>query len=327
MMGNNVFTQANNALKKAFLSRFTLYVILLLAVVWPLVINNSYYWHVAATMIIGAIAALGFNLYFGYMGQVNLGPVAWFGIGAYSAALMQMKLGVPWPIASLIIAPLTAALITYLLSFPLLRLRGHGLALGTFGFAWMVYLIIDRWRAFTGGGDGMAVDVPKMFGQNLRMVPGIYLLSLVCLVIVFYILQKLISSKHGRAIKSISTDDIGAAAMGINVTRYKRYTFVLSSAVTGLAGGLLAQEAGWLGSDYANVPFNMLFILMVFAGGRASNSGALVGGLLLSVLPVFLIDFAEYAVVIYSVTILLIMRFVPTGFVGVIKSWLGLRVP
>jgi len=116
-------------------------------------------------MLLGAISALGFNIFFGYTGQVNFGPIAFYGIGAYSCALMQMRLGVPWFIGALFIAPLTAGLVSLLLSIPILRLRGHGMALGTFAFAYMMYLILDRWTSFTGGGDGMLVKAPEIFGH------------------------------------------------------------------------------------------------------------------------------------------------------------------
>jgi branched-chain amino acid transport system permease protein len=277
-------------------------------------------------MLLGAISALAYNIFFGYMGQVNFGPIAWVGIGAYAAALTELKLGVPWLPAVLVIAPVTAGLVGWLLSFPMLRLRGHGLALGTFAFAYMVYLILERWTGFTGGGDGILVEAPELFGVNLRLGRGLYYLTLVCAILCFVICHWVISSKHGRAIKAIRTDEVGAAAVGINVMRYKRSIYVLSCVMFGLGGGLLSQEAGRLGPDYASIAANIMVILMLVTGGRRSNAGQVIGGFFIGLLPVLLADFVEYGVVIYSAILLIMLRFMPDGIIGVVRRWLGLRV-
>lgn len=325
-MANQKLNQVNMALQKAFTSRAALYVLLALLVMWPLAIHNTYYIHIGVIMLLGAMSALGYNIFFGYMGQVNFGPIAFYGIGAYAAALTEMKLGVPWLLASLVVAPVFSALVALLLSFPILRLRGHGLALGTFAFAYMMFLIFERWTSFTGGGDGFYVKPPELFVANLRLGPGVYYLALVCAIVCFIVCHRVISSRHGRAIKAIRTDEIGAAAMGINVMGYKRTIYILSCTVIGLAGGILTQEAGRLGPDYASIAGNILIILMLVTGGRRSNAGQVVGGFFIGILPVFLVDFVEYAVVIYSVILLLIMRFMPDGIVGVVRKWLGLPV-
>ena len=318
--------QANTVVKKIFTSHISLAVFLFVLFVWPMVVGNLYYRHVAIIMLLGAISALGFNIFFGYMGQVNFGPIAFYGIGAYSCALMQMRLGVPWFIGALFIAPLTAGLVSLLLSIPILRLRGHGMALGTFAFAYMMYLILDRWTRFTGGGDGMLVKAPEIFGHNLRQSPGLYYVVLLCAILCFVVCHLLVSSKHGRAMKAIRTDEVGAAAMGINVMRYKRAIYVLSSAMIGLAGGLLSHQAGWLGPDYASIAGNILIILMLITGGRRSNAGQVVGGFFIGILPALLADFVEYAVVIYSVILMVMLRFMPDGIIGIIRRWLGLPV-
>jgi branched-chain amino acid transport system permease protein len=318
--------QANTMLKKVFTSNTSLAVFLFVLLAWPLVVPNLYYRHVAIIMLLGAISALGFNIFFGYTGQVNFGPIAFYGIGAYSCALMEMRLGVPWLIGALLIAPLTAALVSLLLSIPILRLRGHGMALGTFAFAYMMYLILERWTGLTGGGDGMPVRTPEIFGYNLRQGSGLYYVVLLCAVLCFIVCHWLVSSRHGRAMKAIRTDEIGAAAMGINVMGYKRAIYVLSSAMIGLAGGLLSQQAGWLGPDYASISGNILIILMLITGGRRSNAGQVVGGFFIGILPVLLADFVEYAVVIYSVILMIMLRFLPDGIIGVIRQWLGLPV-
>ena len=325
-MNKQRWNQANGVLKRAFTSKISLYAILLVFFVWPLVHANTYHRHVAIIMLLGAICGLAYNIFFGYMGQVNFGPVAWYGIGAYGAAITEQTLGVPWLLAVFIMGPVTAGVIGWLLSFPILRLRGHGMALGTFAFAFMVYLILEKWTSLTGGGDGMLVDAPHLFGFNLRMGTGLYYLTLVCAIICFILCHWVISSKHGRAIKAIRTDEVGAAAMGINVMRYKRSIYVLSCVMFGLGGGLLSQEVGRLGPDYASISGNFLIILMLVTGGRRSNVGMVVGGFLIGLLPVLLADFVEYAVVIYSVILITILRFMPDGIIGEVRRWLGLRV-
>jgi branched-chain amino acid transport system permease protein len=277
-------------------------------------------------MLLGAISALGFNLFFGYVGQVNFGPIAFYGIGAYACALMEMRMGIHWLIGALVVAPLAAALVSLLISIPILRLRGHGLALGTFAFAYVMYLILERWLDLTGGGDGMLVKAPELFGLNFRMSSGLFYVVLICAIVCFIICHSLVSSKHGRAMAAIRTDEVGAAAMGINVLRYKRVIYVLSSAMLGLGGGLLSQEVGWLAPDYAGIPGNILIILSLITGGRRSNAGQVVGGFFIAILPVLLADYVEYAVVIYSIVLMIILRFMPDGIVGVVRHWLGLPV-
>lgn len=325
-MTNQILTRTNEAFKSIFKSRTTLYALLAIFFIWPFVVGNSYYLHVAVIMLLGAITAVAFNIFFGYMGQINFGPISWYGIGAYAAALVEMKLGVPWIPAVFIVAPLAAGIISWVLSFPLLRLHGHGMALGTFAFVIITYLVLERWTDFTGGGDGMLVAAPTIFDYNLRSGPGLYFIVLIVAILVFILFHRLISSRHGRAIKAIRTDEVGAAAVGINVMRYKRVIFVLSCTIIGLAGGLVSQEAGRLGPDYASPAANVLVILMLVTGGRRSNAGQVIGGFFISVLPVLLADFVDLSIVIYSVIILLMMIFMPDGIVGVIRNWLRLRV-
>ncbi len=319
-MVNQKVEKAIEMPQKGNLNRILVPAILIVLLAWPFFFGNSYTMHVAVIALLGAMATLGYNIFFGYMGQVNFGPIAFYGIGAYAAALMQVKMGVPYPLAIFIIAPLAAAAVAVVISFPMLRLKGHTLALGTLAFAYMMYLIIDRWTSFTGGGNGIYVKPPEILGVDLRNGIGYYYIVLICAVAVFALCYWLVSSKHGRAMKAIRADEVGAAAMGVDVMGYKRTIYVLSASIIGLAGGLLSQQAGLLGPDYASIAGNILLILMVVTGGLRSNVGAVLGGVFISLLPVMLAGFVEWAVVIYSAILLLVLRFMPTGIVGVVRK-------
>ena len=300
--------------------------ILLMLIALPFV-GNLYHIHVGVIILLIVMCTLAYNIYFGYMGQYHFGPIAFYGIGAYTAGLFIMKSGINWLPATFILAPLVAAIVALLISFPILRLRGHALALGTFAFAIMMFLIIERWTNFTGGGNGMPVDAPVIFGVNLRQGVGIYFIVLICTVLFFIFCFWLMSSKHGRAIKAIRGDEVGAAAMGINVLGYKRMMFVITGAMIGLAGGLLSQQTGWLNPDQAYISGNIAIILAVVVGGRRSNVGSLVGGITVGMLRMLLSDLLEIAILVYGVVLLVVIRFLPDGIVGVVRKWLRLPIP
>jgi branched-chain amino acid transport system permease protein len=290
-------------------------VIAIVMLAWPPLVNNNYYNHVAIVALTNIMAILGYNLFFGYMGQVLFGPVAFFGIGAYTAALLISKASIPWYL-SVTLAPVAAAIVAAIFMVPLLRLRGHTLALGTFGLAWYMWLVIERWSEFTGGTNGIHVPPPTLFDIDLRNGIGFYYIVLVLTVLVFLLIRWIMSTRHGRAIKAIRADEQGAAAMGVNVVGYKRAVFVVTCAILGLAGGLISQQAGQLAPDYAAVPQNLLMILMVLTGGVRSNAGMVIGGTLLSLLPLLMSRLQDWTVVIYSIILILIIRFLPQGIMG-----------
>jgi branched-chain amino acid transport system permease protein len=159
---------------------------------------GRYFAHLLTTMFIGAIMALGLNFFFGYCGQINFGTAAFVAIGAYSSLLLQREFGFPFPIAA-IAALLITAIVVLIISYPLLRLKGHGMAFGTLAIGLLVYYLLFAARGITGGENGLYAESWSIFGYEPGML-FYYFLSFGCMLMCFTICHLLINSRIGRAI-------------------------------------------------------------------------------------------------------------------------------
>jgi len=281
--------------------------------VWPLLIWSRFHWYVGAYGMVGVIWALGVNLLFGHCGQIHFGAAGFVAIGGYTMALLQTKFGANYLLLNLVLAGLVSGLAGAMLGWPLIRLHGHTLALGTFVVFYGIYLLSESWVGFTGGGDGMRVLVPSLFGHGLRNTPIIYYLALITAVLGFLFCHTLTSSKVGRALHTIKFDETVAATVGIPVMRYKWFTFILSSIFLGLGGALWAIASGFIGPDFFSFRTNIGIVIMVVLGGLGNNLGAVIGGLILTVFPELMYSAKEYNELVFASLLLLIIVTLPEG--------------
>src|SRR5690606_26106241 len=198
---------------------------------------------IAALVFIFGLAVLGLNLLMGFAGQVSLGHAGFFGIGAYAVAVGPVHLGIPsW--AALIGGAALSALLAFVVGRPILRLRGHYLAVATLGMGLLIAMVLTNEAAWTGGPDGMPVPRLDLFGWQVRGSQAWYWVSGVTLVVASWIAINLVDSPTGRALRAIHDSEVAARVLGVDVSRYKLAAFVLSAVYAAVAGSYLALFDG-----------------------------------------------------------------------------------
>lgn len=264
---------------------------------------------------IAMIFALGLNLLFGYCGQISFGHAGFYAVGAYAVAILAPMHGY---IPALILAPVVGMAVAMLIGFPLLRLRGHYLALGTLAFGIAVEFLALQGGDFTGGPWGLSIDRPQLFGAGMS-ASGFYLLILACTVLAFYFSRNLVDSRIGRAMQTIHEDEALAMAVGVNTVFFKVAVFGVSGAFAALAGGLYAGLNFYITPDLFDIRLSIGVVVMIVLGGVGTPMGPVIGAVLLTFLPELLHGFQEYAAVIYGLILLLVLRFMPGGIVGLAR--------
>jgi len=262
------------------------------------------------------ILAVSLNLTAGFLGQLPLGHAGFMAVGAYSAALFTIALNhlppdVRLPLG-LIVGGFAAALFGVAIGLPALRLKGDYLAIITLGFGEIIRVTILNLK-FTGGAFGL-----RGMGR-LTNVTITYIFVLVTLLVI----GTLIKSRHGRAILSIREDEIAAEASGIPTTYYKVLAFAFSAGFAGVAGGLYAHFLGILDPATFGFMRSAEILVIVVLGGLGSIFGSVLSATVLTILPELLRGFAEYRMVIYSLLLVLVMIFKPSGMCGRYEFSLG----
>ncbi len=280
----------------------------------PLALANNYAYEVAIVVGLNAIACVGLNLLIGYAGQISLGHAAFFGLGAYGTAILAARYG--WPtIASLPAAVAAAGAIAWAIGRPILRLRGHYLAMATLGFGVIVSIVLSIEDRFTGGPDGMAVLPLKILDWQLAGEKTWYWVIGATLVGAVWLAENLIDSPRGRALRALHGSEVAAGALGIDAARQKLFVFVLSALFAALAGGLSAHYAGFITPARASFLHSVELVTMVVLGGMASTYGAVVGAAVLTTLPQLLTVLKEYEMVAIGAVLVITMIFLPRGIV------------
>ena len=229
------------------------------------------------------IASLGLMVLTGYTGQVSLGHAAFVAIGAYAHAWFLSK-GWPLPL-SLLGAALLSGAMGLVVGIPAIRVSGLYLAMVTMAFAIIVEQVIGLWSSVTGGFTGLSVNSPTLFGFNLGTGQAFYYFCLVVLMLTLLGLVNLLRSSTGRALVGVRDSEAAAYALGIHVQSVKIAAFALSAAITGLAGALLAHHLNYLTPDGFTLQLSLELVLMVVIGGLGSLRGAIMGAVLISLLP------------------------------------------
>jgi len=280
----------------------------------PLALTNNYFYEVAILVGLNAIVCVGLNLLIGYAGQISLGHAGFFGLGAYGSAILTGRFGWP-PLAALPAATLAVALLAYLIGRPILRLRGHYLAMATLGMGVIVSIVVateDRW---TGGPDGMPVPPLAIFGATLTGEGPWYWLVGALLAAAVWLSLNLIDSPAGRALRALSGSEIAAEVSGIDSARQKVQVFVISAVFAAIAGALTAHYSGFITPSKATFFHSIELVTMVVLGGMASTFGAVLGAAVLTTLPQLLTAFKEYEMVVLGAIMMGTMIFMPKGLV------------
>ncbi len=288
----------------------------------PLVTASSYWIHLLVLAFIGAILAMGLNIFMGYCGQINFGAAGFYAVGAYGLVLIESHIVNNFWVAGLLCL-IIASLLSWLIGKVLLRLRGHTLALGTAAFGLAIYECLNYFSSVTGGENGLPVTPLIILGNKMQPLFYYYFILGIA-VLVYWTIKVLMSSHIGRAMKMIRSDEITAKAMGINTNGYISMAWVLSNLLIALGGILFAQQGNWINEASFSLSASILILTMVVFGGLGSNIGAAVGGGIVMLMPQFLGGFQEFHGLAYGIIILLVLLFFPQGLAGLAKRALAI---
>jgi branched-chain amino acid transport system permease protein len=291
----------------------------LVIAILPLTFANNYYYEVAILVGLNAIVCVGLNLLIGYAGQISLGHAGFFGLGAYGSAILTAQHGWPAPLAMLA-AVAGVALLAWMLGRPILRLKGHYLAMATLGMGVIISIVIATEDRITGGPDGMPVPPLALFGYALAGERAWYWVTGVLLVAAVWLALNLVDSPHGRALRALHASEIGAEVAGIDSARHKLRIFVVSAVYAALAGSLSAYYAGFITPAKVTFFHSIELVTMVVFGGMASTFGAVVGAAVLTMLPQALTLLKEYEMVVFGAVMMLTMILMPRGLVPTLAA-------
>jgi branched-chain amino acid transport system permease protein len=284
---------------------------LILALV-PLGLDNDFYYEVVVLSLFNAMIALGLNLLMGYAGQISLAHGAFAGLGGYIAAILTGHYGLS-PLFSIFLSLLLMALFAWALARPILRLRGHYLAMATLGVGIIIAIVLNNEEELTGGSDGMSVESFTVFGHTFTEAWEWYLLASVLLLLLVWLSENLIDSPLGRVLRSLHDSEKAPASVGVPVARYKSLVFTLSVVIAALAGSLYAFFSGFISPQEAGFNHSIELVVMVVLGGMGRLYGSIIGAVILTLLPQFLTAFEDYQTLIYGAIIIVVMIFMPRG--------------
>lgn len=304
---------------------------MLFALAVPALMPNNYYINLANLSLIYVIVAIGLNFIYGYTGYISFAQAAFFGIGAYTSALLAVDFHVTFWVA-LPVAGLVAALFGVLLGIPALKLSGHYLAMATIGFGIIVQMILQNWTPVTHGASGIGGIPHVSFGAMVLTNPTHYYYFMLLVAFLTAVLSWCIEhSNLGRSFKAVREDEVAASSSGINLTFTKVFSFGLSALFAGLAGSLYAHMSSYISPDTFSFDQSIVFFTMVLIGGAGTVAGPIVGAILLTFIPELLRFLQEYYMALFGVAIVLAMLFMPQGIAnffaadGKFTGWLAYR--
>ncbi len=291
--------------------------LLLIMIIMPLM-SSFYQTNIMISALLYVMLALGLNIAVGLAGQLVLGYVAFYAVGAYTYALLNQAFGLGfW--ACLPVGGLMAVLFGLGLGFPVLRLRGDYLAIVTLGFGEIVRLTLLNWTSLTGGSGGIKnIPGPGLFGQELDITGNtiyIYYLVLLAVILTIIVISRLKNSRVGLALQALREDEIACEAMGIDLARVKLAAFALSSCWAGFAGVIFAAKTTFINPASFTFMESAMILSMVVLGGMGSIVGVVIAAVILILAPEYLRAFSEYRMLLFGAIMVIMMIFRPQGLV------------
>lgn len=280
----------------------------------PLGLSNPYHYDLAIKMALNATVTVGLNLLIGYAGQISLGHASFFAIGAYASALLPQRYHVDGLLAIGVGATM-AGLLAWLVARPILRLRGHYLAMATLGLGIIFSIVLTQEGELTGGPDGITVPTFSAFGHELDNPKVWYAIIAIVLIAVVFMSLNLIRSAFGRGLRALGDSETAAETAGLDIASMKTRVFVLSAVIAAVAGSLFANTQHYVTPEEAGFVRSIELVTMVVVGGMASTFGAVIGAALLTFLPQALTGFPEWHDLIFGVILSVFMIFIPRGLV------------
>ncbi len=327
------------------MSRLLPWLLLIVLAAVPLVLRDPYLLNALITTGIFTIGAMSLNLLLGYTGQLSLGHIAFFGIGAYVSALTALGFDVellggwrlvhtPWPAAvGFVLAVLAAGGCGYVVGRLSFRVRGAYFVIVTISFAEVVRLVALNWVELTQGPlaltniPALTVGVPGLGMTTLRTKMQNYYLVLAIGTLAYVAIARLVGSRFGRTMRGLKENEALALSVGVDATRTLTIAATASAAIAGAAGSLYAHYLRIIDPDVFLFSYTVTMVIMVVSGGKGTLVGPVVGGLIFGLLPVALrpIMAPEAQWIMYGLVLILILFVMPRGIVPAIKGWLAVK--
>ncbi|MBR5740048.1 MAG: branched-chain amino acid ABC transporter permease [Firmicutes bacterium] len=274
--------------------------------------SSAYLFSILATAAIFVLLALSLNIITGYAGQAMMGIAAFFGIGAYTAAIVTTHGGNFW--LALLAGIIVSGIFGAVLGVISMRLQADFLAITTIGINFVMVAVFNQLK-ITGGTLGLTTQKPVLFGIKFNNM-YFFILTVIIIVIVCLLIVKMRKSWFGMALASIENDPGAARSFGINVNKYQILAFIIGTCLAGLAGGIYAHRMGFISSsDFAFV-VSIQVVSMVVIGGIGTIRGPIFGALLITILPEVLRFADNYRELVYAALLVIMVRFMPQGLLG-----------
>jgi branched-chain amino acid transport system permease protein len=287
------------------------FLLLPLAVVAPFL--SDYRLYLLSWALVFLIPGIGLNITLGYAGQISLAQAAFFGLGAYTTAILTLHDWSFW--LALPLGGLLACVCGFILGFPALRVKDHYLAMVTLGFNIVIFVFLRNWRELTGGVNGLTPPRPTLGALDLSSDLSFYYVILVVAGVAVVSAQWAVQSQWGRAFRAIRENEIAAAAHGVSLRNYKTLAFALGALYAGIGGGLFGALLGYIDPEAFSLVRSLEFLILVVVGGLGRFAGPFLGTLVVTVLPEALRAFGSLYLVIYAALVLLMMLFLRQGLV------------
>ena len=268
-----------------------------------------------------AIVAVGLNLLFGYAGKISFGHNAFMAMGAYASGILTTGAGLP-PLGALVAGAAGTGAVAFLLGAPILRLRGHYLAMATLALGEITIIVSTRWTEVTGGLTGIP-GVPDFrvlgvaFDTKTKLYYLIWAVALGGLCLSF----RVIDSRFGRALRALGAHEAAAEALGVPVVRYRVQVFVLSAVYAAVAGGLYAHFLNYVNGTFFDLPVMVELMAMLVVGGIGTRWGPIVGAVPLMWVSQSLGRYADYSLLIFGALYGVALLFLPRGLCGELVAW------
>jgi branched-chain amino acid transport system permease protein len=292
-------------------SIFTLAVLII-----PFFLRGSYYLNVLVFIGINTLLAVALNLLLGYAGQISLGHAAFFGLGAYISGVLTTRFGLdPWLV--LVIAAVASGSLAFIIGFPILKLKGHYLAMATLGLGIIMYIIFNETVAVTGGPSGLS-GIPNMHLGSLIFdndMNNYYLIWIITLIVMLLSIN-LSQSRIGRALRAIHNSEVAARVMGVNARILKVQIFTVSALISAVAGSLYAHTMTFISPASFGFNFSVELVTMVIIGGLGSIYGSFLGAAILTVLPEFLRVLQDFDIIVYGLLLIIMTMYLPGGLIN-----------
>jgi len=296
-------------------------VLLVLFFTFPLYLS-TYQINIMITALMYVVLGLGLNIVVGVAGLLDLGYVAFYAVGAYTYALLNLHFGIGFWTA-LPIGGLLSACFGILLGFPVLRLRGDYLAIVTLGFGEIIRLVLENWTEFSQGPSGISnVPRPGLFDMEMTLDQSsnyLYYLMVTLVIFTMFMVNRLQNSRIGRAWFALREDEIACQAMGIDKTKTKLTAFALGAFWAGIVGVIFAAKTTFVSPPSFTFLESALILCIVVLGGMGSIIGVIIAALVLILLPEYLRAVADYRMLVFGATLVLMMVFRPKGLVSTVR--------